>query len=368
MQKHILILVQGLEKGGRTKRIAETAQGLIESGYQLTVASMTPIPEWVKLQHQQVQLQELPRQPKLDLGYVLTLAKFIKANKIALLHAHCEASYFYGGLAAQLVGIPAVGTYHRSELKYFQPTLKNRLNTWLLSKVVAISNDRMGLLQRNLKVPVSKLALIHGGVDLHNYRAYAPHEITELRRKLVVGERRVFLSVGHLGEIKGHDYTLQALPTVIQQFPDVLLIIAGDGATDDYARLQALIARLQLQEHVKLLGQTSNVIEWLNVCEVFVQPSVEEGFGLVFVEAGACSKPVVATAVGGIKDIIVDQQTGLLVAPRDATGLAQALLTLLSRSDLRQRMGQAAQQRVSTSFTLAAMVNKYTQLFSQLIR
>jgi glycosyltransferase involved in cell wall biosynthesis len=368
MNPTILELVQSMEKGGRTKRIADTAIGLAKLGWDVKVLSMAPVPRWVEDRyHAQLKCLVLSKPSKLDLRYVFRLAALVKQSGITLIHAHCETSYLYGGLVGRLLGIPVVGTYHRSQLKFFEPSFKLRLFARLLTQAVAISNDRRELMIRGLKMSAEKITLIHGGANLVDFKILSDEAISELRCQLAVEDRRVLLSVGHLGPIKGHDVTLQALAPLVKQVPEVLLIIAGDGAPEDYQRLQALIESLQLTQYVRLLGQVHNVTEWLNVCELFVQPSIEEGFGLVFVEAGACKKAVVATAVGGIKDIVVNQETGLLVPPSDVDGLYQALYRLLTETALAKQYAEAASARVFEHFDLRHMITKYDELFSRLL-
>ena len=368
MEYKILELVQGMEKGGRTKRIVETATGLSQHGWQVKILSMTPAANWVKSQYEgQVEWLELYRRPKLDLQYVFRLAKLLKKEGISLVHAQCEASYFYGGLAARLCGIPVVGTYHRSLLKYYEPNWKLRFRARLLTRAVAISNDRMNLMISGLNIGADKITLIHGGIDLDAFQLLPPAEVQRLKQEFGMENRRVLLSVGHLGPIKGHQVTIQALPLVLERFPDIICVIAGDGAPEDYEYLNGMIEDLGLSGHVKLLGQVHNVIEWLNICDLFVQPSLEEGFGLVFVEAGACKKPVVSTAVGGIKDIVKDKETGLLVKPGDVNGLAEAINTLLADPQKASDFGEAAFKHVHDSFSLNNMSDKYDKLFSSML-
>ncbi|MDO8864236.1 glycosyltransferase family 4 protein [Haliea sp. E1-2-M8] len=364
----VLELVQTLEKGGRTKRILDTATGLCRSGWSVKVLSMAEPAPWVKAGYSGgAEWLSLQKRPGLDLLYIYRLVRLLRAEQVALIHAHCESSYFYGGIAAKLSGIPIVGTYHRSELAYFQPSCRLRTFARLLTAAVAISRDRMQLMTSQLGIPSSRITLVHGGVDLASCQAFDPDCIEPVKQKLGVERKRVLLSVGHLGPIKGHDVTIAAMARIRERWPDALLVIAGDGSAGDYRRLNDLVGRLNLAEHVRLLGQVHNVPEWLNICEFFVQPSIEEGFGLVFVEAGACRKAVVATAVGGIKDIIVDGQTGLLVEPRDADALAAAMDCLLQAPKRTSAFGEAGLHRVQASFSLDSMAAKYDGLFQNLV-
>lgn len=364
----VLELVQSLEKGGRTKRILDTSSGLSRSGWRVKILSMAEPAPWVRTGYTgSASWLSLPKRPGLDLLYIYRLARLLRSEKVALVHAHCESSYFYGGIAAKLAGIPIVGTYHRSDLAYFQPSLRLRRFARLLTGAVAISRDRKQLMTAHLGIPEDRITLIHGGVDLSSCQPLSVDCIEPLKQKLGVEGKRVLLSVGHLGSIKGHDVTIAAIAQITERWPDLLLVIAGDGFAEDYQRLEVLVDSLDLSNHVTLLGQVHNVPEWLNICEFFVQPSIEEGFGLVFVEAGACRKAVVATAVGGIKDIVVDGQTGLLVDPDNADALASAIECLLQAPERAIAMGEAGLQRIQASFSLNSMAAKYDTLFKSLV-
>ena len=364
----VLELVQSLEKGGRTKRILDTATGLDRFGWSVKLLSMAEPALWVRTGYKGgASWLSLRKRPVLDLPYIYRLVRVLRSEQVTLIHAHCDSSYFYGGIAAKLAGVPIVGTYHGSEPSYYAPTFRQRSFARLLTAAVAISSDRMQLMTTQLGVPGSRITLIHGGVDLVSCQPIGPDLVQPLKQKLGMEGRKVLLSVGHLGPIKGHDVTLAAMARIRERWPDALLVIAGDGSAADYQRLDNLVESLHLGHHVRLLGQAHNVPEWLNICEFFVQPSIEEGFGLVFVEAGACRKAVVATAVGGIKDIVVDGQTGLLVAPGDADALAAAMDSLLLSPERASALGAAGLQRIRASFPLERMVSKYDALFKSLL-
>ncbi len=364
----VLELVQSLEKGGRTKRILDTASGLCRSGWSVKLLSMAEPALWVRAGYKGgASWLSLRKRPVLDLPYIYRLVRVLRSEQVTLIHAHCDSSYFYGGIAAKLTGVSIIGTYHGSELAYYSPTFRQRSFARLLTAAVAISRDRMQLMIAQLGIPANRITLIHGGVDLSAYQPASPDCIEPSKQRLGVEGRKVLLSVGHLGPIKGHDVTLAAMARIKERWPHALLVIAGDGSAADYQRLNNLVESLHLGHHVRLLGQAHNVPEWLNICEFFVQPSIEEGFGLVFVEAGACRKAVVATAVGGIKDIVVDGETGLLVAPGDADALAAAMDSLLLSPERASALGEAGLQRIQASFSLDSMAAKYDALFKSLL-
>lgn len=302
----------------------------------------------------------------IDFSLLLSLFRLLKQQHINIVHAHCEASFLYGGLASRLLGILCVGTYHRSELKYYQPNFKNRLFSRLLSHCVAISSERQSRMIEQLGIPKIKTTIIHGGIEPEE--AHSELTPSQIKQKLeLINNDKIIFSAGHLGIIKGHDDSIIAMGDILQKHPGAKLYIAGDGSTSDYERLTALIKQHQLEKNITLMGQIPNTMEWMNICDIFLLPSHEEGFGLVFLEAGLCSKPVVATEVGGIPDIIQEGKTGFLVTPQNSQKIAQQIILLLDDTTLASSMGEAGNERVKEQFALHSQIKKLESMYLTIV-
>lgn len=220
------------------------------------------------------------------------------------------------------------------------------------------------MMVKNLGWKPERVHVIHGGVDTDIFGPSDAAVQAKARKSLSVDPSQfVLLSLGHLGKIKGHDTTIRAMPTLLKNYPNCHLYIGGDGIKTDYQRLKQLINELKVVDNITLLGQINNPESWLHACDLFVQPSLEEGFGLVFVEAGACGKAVVATSVGGIPDIIIEEETGILVSPGNVQQLQTALMRLIADDILRQKMGVNARPHIVKNFSISNMIDKYEQLF-----
>lgn len=359
----ILEVVQSLEKGGRTKRFSDTVLGLREHKQVVTPLCLAQPEPWVTIPN----LVLIQRKNISAIQLILRIRTLIKKNKIQVIHAHCELSQLYAGIAGFMCGVPTIGTFHRSDLSKYQPSKVNTLLKLLLSHFIAVSNDRLSLLTKNLSLPANKCHVVHGGAIIEN----APTELSvqNARDALHIPQQQiVLLSIGHLGEIKGHQDTIFALPQLINDNKDLHLYIAGDGSKEEKSTLRTLVNSEQLNNYVTFLGQINNAPQWLEACDIFVQPSIEEAFGLVFAEAGAKSKPVVATNVGGIKEIIVDGETGYLVPPASPKKLAIALKKLLESSTSRMQLGKNGYNRISTQFSIENMVTKYLNIFNTVIK
>jgi len=195
-------------------------------------------------------------------------------------------------------------------------------------------------------------------------RAVQPHEIQQLKQRLSLNGHRVILSAGRMMPRKGHATLVRALPRVLERHPETVLVCAGRGpAQHDVERA---VRELSLQDHVRLPGKVSDddLAALYAMCDVFALPAGEgargqvEGFGLVYAEAGAYGKPVVAGRSGGTVDAVRDGETGLLVAPEDPEASAGAILRLLDDAELSRRMGDAGRERVATELNWATFTRR----------
>ncbi|QBL09621.1 glycosyltransferase family 4 protein [Rheinheimera sp. D18] len=356
----IMEVVQSLGKGGRTVRFYDTVNALSQSGYQVIAVCFSPF----ETHPSATENVYIKRGKGKSVALIWQLVKLIRKYNIDIVHAHCESSQLYAGLAAKLCRIPAVGTFHRSRLECYNPSLCNSFINFALSHSIAVSEDRLKRLTNTMGLPENRCSVVYGGTA---FLSIPPRNKAQARAELnIADEGKILLSIGHLGEIKGHQDTLRALALLNRS--NVFLYIAGTGSEQERVKLIELSARLNLEKQVTFLGQITDSAQWLDACDIFVQPSHEEAFGLVFIEAGARRKPVVATHVGGIKEIIQHGETGLLVQPASPQQLADNLTRLLDNEQLCQNMADAGYIRVQQIFSIRAMTDSYQAIFNQLLQ
>lgn len=203
-------------------------------------------------------------------------------------------------------------------------------------------------LLRDRGVPSSRLRIVPNGTDPERFR---PLDAGPLRERLGLTDSTVMLTVGRLVARKGIDTTLRALPDILDAVPDLTYLVAGTGPDRD--RLEHIADTLGVRSSVHFVGHVpfDELPSYYNAADLFVMPSREEppdveGFGIVFLEAGACGVPVVGARSGGIPDAIQDGETGLLVPPVAPTALADAATRILTSPDLAARLGEQGRRHV----------------------
>lgn len=192
------------------------------------------------------------------------------------------------------------------------------------------------------------------------------HSIEEgisIKRRYQLENRKVLLSVGRLVERKGYDYVIKSLPLVLKQIPNTTYLIVGSGT--EKGQLCQLVNSLKLEENVVFTGYApdNQLNSYYNACDIFIMPSRElpgdvEGFGIVYLEANACGKPVIGGKTGGIRDAIIDRETGLLVNPYDIKEISSAIIRLLSDTKFAEKLGEQGFKRVKDNFSISIMSNK----------
>jgi glycosyltransferase involved in cell wall biosynthesis len=207
------------------------------------------------------------------------------------------------------------------------------------------------------RVVDSPARVIYAGVDV------PPGDPPALRRH---GASEIILgTAGRLVELKGLEYLLNATRILRHEFPALRVEIAGSGP--QRARLERAVTQLGLGGHIEFLGWVHNLRSVLVRWNVFVMPSLEEGFPIAALDAMAAGLPVVATAVGGVPELIENGKTGWLVPPRDAEALASRLRLLLRNSELRLSVGAAAHAHVRDHFSAAQMTENFARLYDELL-
>ncbi len=228
------------------------------------------------------------------------------------------------------IGKLFVMTFHHGDIKNFISKNKKQFGKVLteLDHLILVSEFQRKSVTQEFPW-FERISIIPNGFD---GKIFKPKHSSRSRKKLkLANDAKVFLNIGNLVKVKGQRYLIDAMKAVIKKHNNAKLFIIGNGSIKN--DLEKQIQNNALENHIQLIpGNKSNqeLAEWMNACDVFVFPSIEESFGTVQVEAMACGKPVVATYNGGSEEIITDKKLGILVKPKNPTVLANAMVNAIN--------------------------------------
>jgi glycosyltransferase involved in cell wall biosynthesis/protein-tyrosine-phosphatase len=300
---------------------------------------------------------------------VWMLTRFFIERRIDLVHTHRCKDTVLGTIAAKLAGVAhVVRTVHGlrepltgwNRLKYaVYETLDTAMLRWFADRVIAVS-DRMAGTLIATGHQASRVTTIHNGIDLS--KAVPGRSRDDLRREWNVDDAAVVIgTAGRLSPVKGQDVFLRAARLILDRQPGARFVIAGDGPLEH--DLKALASQLDLDRACRFLGARDDITDVMAAMDVFVLPSLSEGLPMAVLEAMALSRPVVASNVGGLPEVIEHRRSGLLVAPSDVDALAAACVELAQDREWAAQLGAAAKRAVEDEFSHqrsgAAVVDLY---------
>jgi glycosyltransferase involved in cell wall biosynthesis len=284
-----------------------------------------------------VETLRLPSRRDLDPLLPPRLARELGRRGVDLVHTHLVHGDVYGGAAAALARLPLVSTKHNDDPFRAGPfRFVERALTARALRVICITESLRRFNVERVGLPARKLEVIHYGLDAPP-QPWGPNPPDE-----VPADARVLLAVARLVPQKGVDVAVRALPLVRERRPEAVLVVLGDGPERE--RLRA--------DGVHLLGRVPDVGAWLRRAEVLVHPARWEGFGLALLEAMLAERPVVATRVSSIPEIVDDGTTGYLVEPDDPRALADAIVRVLDEPD---ELGAHGLARARAEFSVEKM-------------
>jgi glycosyltransferase involved in cell wall biosynthesis len=304
---------------------------------------------------------------------IMPMARFMREQRIDVIHCILPNAYFYGTIAALLTGRTDI-VMSRLSLNLYQKTMPfyfTAERTFLHRFVkIAVGNAKavLGELVEE-GIPESKLFLLYNGIEVDRYRPSISRRLRTREQLRLGSDTLVFTAVGNLHPYKGHADLISAVSRIAGDLPRPWrLLIAGSDRAGHERVLRRMIDELNLQHFVTLLGHRDDIPEILAAADIHAMPSHEEGLPNSIIEAMASGLPIVGSRVGGIPELVIDGENGILVGPHDIEGLSGALLTLAHDADLRLRIGQANIARVRMHFSLEKSVSRYEELYGSLTR
>jgi len=362
----ILHLVHTYGTAGMEGGVMRVVNNCDPSRFKLFLCSLTRNRGGLERIGGQVFYVEMHGKPGLDPLLLFRLVHLMREHRIHVVHSHNWGTFFYGVVAAWIAGVKVVvHGEHGKEASDLAPSpfRKRVLQRWLAARctqLVTVTHDLKNEIVSTWGVDSSKVKVIYNGLNLSLYGQ--EWDLSDLRVEIGVEPGDPIVgSVGRLRPVKNFGLLLEAMVLVIKELPRTRLVLVGGGKMEE--SLKGLARTLGIDSKVIFLGSRADVHRLISLFDVFVLPSLYEGMSNTILEAMACSRPIVATRVGGNPELVEDGLNGYLVPPRDANALAERIITLLQNPDQARRFGRAGRDIVEKRHQLKAMVRANEEMY-----
>ncbi len=365
----VLQLIEGLGKGGAEIKLLELVRCMDKSRFRFIVASLGVTEEKdlaAPFREAGADVLVFQKRRRIDPLLLWRVVQLIRKNHVDIVMTTLFYADVVGHLAGKIAGVKAIVSWETSSSPLFTIGRRRIPYMWTVrfcDRVIAVSSAVARYLKEQRGVPAEKIEVIPYGVDLSRFTHRSPREVRESlgfdRTHFVVG------MVARLDPDKGHETLIQSALTLVTRYPRMRFALAGDGTLRK--NLEAMVQEKGLSPFFSFLGYRPDIEKVLHAFDVVTLPSLHEGLPNVLLEAMAAGVAVVATAVGGIVDLVVDGETGLLIPPAEPAALENALSCMASHPEKTRRMGAAGRQRVEEYFSLSRQVQAFEEVFGSLM-
>lgn len=325
-----------------------------------------------RMQARGVDVRVVHLEPLFNPFALMRLVRVLSQEHVTILQTHGARANFYGRVAGWLAGVPVVvSTVHNSVADYAGSRLKRwiysaalRATLPLVSRIICVSDAIRRDVVGEGPVAAGLAEMVHNGVDRPSFQKSVDRN--KVRREFGLTDGPLLVTVARLTEQKGHRDLIESLALLRNRWPQLQCVCVGDGELKE--PLEALAGERGLSSMCRFVGSRDDVMEFYAAADVVVLPSHSEGFPFVILEALAMGKPVIATRVNGVPEVIEHMKTGLLVNARDVGGLASAIESLLKHPERAMQLGMDGRAVVQARFTVDRMVEKTVAVFDEALR
>jgi len=302
--------------------------------------------------------------------FIAQLAAMLRREQIDLVHCHSVIGSLCALSASRILsGRSIIETCHGRE--FWREGKRIKGNFWIdrqasrfVDRFIAVSHATARFLRESKGIPSDKIVVIRNGRDLTSLLPPKPQESAKARAELGLSNEQTVLLLGRLAKEKGHALLLDALKILGSRRPSLIAMFAGIGPLE--AELKAICKAAGLTDQVRFLGYRTDLQRLLAAADLVVLPSISEGLPLAAVEALAAARPIVATDTGGIPEVILNGQTGLLIPPYDSAALAEAMHRVLNDAALALRLGTNGRLFVEQHFDVRVQIEDTMALYRDL--
>ena len=361
---NLMQITHDLDFGGLQQVVVNLCKYIDKSTFNVSVLCLRNLGAYVpEVEALGIKVHFIP-QKKSGVDYLsfLKVAELFKRENIEIIHTHNTNPLIDGVMGALLSGVNTI--VHTDHARKFPDRIRYMFIEWCLSflvyKMAGVSDNTVANLRKFERIPKKKLVTIPNGIDGRKFQVSI--DKVKKRQELGIAHRGPIIGLGvRITEQKGITYLLQAMPVILKRFPELSLVIAGDGNLVEKLKQEA--KDLNISNHVYFIGPRLDMQELLKLFDLYVLPSLWEGLPMVLLEAMAAGCPIVATDVGGNSQAINNGYNGILVEPRNPQQLADAVITILERPEMREIYVRNSLQIFHQNFSADIMARRYEELY-----
>jgi glycosyltransferase involved in cell wall biosynthesis len=365
----IFFLSTSMGMGGADSQLLSAARVMAAKGHDVIIVSLTPLgPMGLQARSLGIRTESLEMRRGIpDPRGLVRLVRLVRAWRPDVLHSHMVHANFMARALRLVAPIPAlVSTIHSVQQGGRLRMAVLRLTNGLVDHMTIVSQAAADRFIGDGIVPKDHLTVVPNGVDTEQIRNVPAGTREALRGSLGLRDQFVWLAVGRFEIAKDYPNMLRAFARVRQQRTDAVLLLVGRGSLQE--ETEALANELDLGGAVRFLGVRTDVPMVMSAADAYVMSSAWEGMPMVLLEAAAAGLPIVATAVGGNQEVVLDGDSGLLVPPRDDEALGAAMLRLSGFSESRRRsMGERGHDHVRTRYGLERVAQRWEEIYREVL-
>lgn len=363
----ILFIIWSLERGGAERFLAGLLDHIDRTRFDPVLCCMNWKGEWAEpLEKKGIRVIALNKKNGVDLQAFGKLVRIIREGRFHIVNTHLWLADVMGRVAAVLGGVPViVMTAQNVDIwKKWHHRLVDRILALKTAKVIAVSEAVKEYYHRQVGIQAKKIEVIPNAIDVAPYEN--PGDVTYLYKDFAIKENDFVLAcVGRLNFQKGHKFLLASLKEIYNEMPDLKVLIVGEG--EEKENLKRMAEEYGITPVVRFTGQRKDIPQILKLSGALILPSIFEGLPLCVLEAMAASRPVIATDVGGTKELAVDGKTAFIVEPEKPEQLSMAIRQLRQLPDHGRQMGIVGHEIVVRNFSIQSITRKTSDLFEQLV-
>ncbi len=362
----VMQITHDLAIGGLQQVVVNLCRTIDKNKFHITVLCLRALgPLTSEIEQHGIKVILLPQvKSRTDYFSFLKVAKILRQNRIQVIHTHNTQPLFDGTLGSILSG-GRQRIIHTDHARQF-PDKKRYMfaelcMSYFVYKMVGVSEQTTENLRKYEKIPKKKLMTVKNGIDGDRFAI----NIDRCAKRKDLGISLVGKIIGvisRLEKVKGIAYLITAMPEIIDTFPELTLLIVGDGT--EMENLQSQVNKLGLEQNVVFVGARHDVPEIFQVLDIYLLPSLSEGLPIGLLEALASACPVIASNVGGIPSVVSNEETAILVEPGNPQKLAAAIINLLQKKSLRHRLSGNMQNNFQKKYSAEKMTQKYSMLYN----